>query len=342
MIYTEYVKIQDIIIHQVGNKLSMDGVKLSSHEIDMIDDLNELLVKHFLTPFRERLNMQFKSPLLNNSVYLLVKEMFANKKKFVHLSQELAKLLYENSVYSKIMNGEFYVVYFSNCVIDGQTSDAVGLFKTEQKTPYLRVTPITDGYTIAEEHGFCLKHFEKACLVFNVDEVSGYQIAVIDKTNKVPESQYWSDSFLQVKKRKTNSSQTESLFEMCKSFVSKLDDKDEVEKASMMNKALSILDDTEKIIELSRFKKEVFENQEVSDSFDEFRREKQTENQFELDEKFESDNSSLKKTGLKKLTTIHLDDCYDLVIRKAKDIEKGYDEKRQKHFYKLYFDKENK
>lgn len=341
MIYTEYVKIQDIIIHQVGNKLSMDGVKLSNHCIDVTDDLNELLVKHFLTPFRERLNMQFKSPLQNNSVYSLIKAIFANKTDFVHLSQELAKLLYENSVYSKIMNGEFYVVYFSNCVIEGQTSDAVGLFKTEQKTPYLRVTPIGESYTIAEEQGFSLKHFEKACLVFNVDEDSGYQIAVIDKTSKAPESQYWSDSFLQVKKRKTNSSQTESLFEMCKSFVSQLGDKDEVEKASMMNKALSILDDTEKIIELSSFKAEVFENQDVSDSFDEFRREKQTENQFELDEKFESDNSSIKKTGLKKLTTIHLDDNYDVIIRGTDDIEKGYDEKRQKYFYKLFYNKEN-
>ena len=340
MIYTEYVKIQDIVIHQVGNKLSMDGVKLSNHSIDVTDDLNELLVKHFLTPFRERLNMQFKSPLQNNSVYSLIKAIFANKTDFIHLSQELAKLLYENSVYSKIMNGEFYVVYFSNCVVDGLTSDAIGLFKTEQKTAYLRVTPIADSYTIAEEQGFSLKHFEKACLIFNKDEDSGYQIAVIDKANKAPESQYWSDSFLQVKKRKTNSSQTECLFEMCKSFVSQLDDKDEVQKANMMNKALLVLDASEKIIELEHFKDKVFGDQDVSDSFEAFRKDKQTENQFELDEKFESDNSSLKKTGLKKLTTIHLDDNYDVVIRGTNDIEKGYDEKRQKHFYKLFYDKE--
>lgn len=340
MIYTEYVKIQDIIIHQVGNKLSMDGVKLSDHCIDVTDELNELLVKHFLTPFRERLGLQFKSPLRNNSVYSLVKELFANKTDFIHLSQGLAKLLYENSTYSKIMNGEFYVVYFSNCVIDGITSDAVGLFKTEQKTAYLRVTPIADSYTIAEEQGFSLKHFEKACLIFNEDEDGGYQVAVIDKANKAPESQYWSDSFLQVKKRKTNSSQTACLFEMCKSFVSQIDDKDEIKKASMMNKALSILDDSGKIIELVHFKEEVFGEQGVSVSFDEYRKKKQSENQLKLDEKFESDNSSLKKTGLKKLTTIHLDDNYDVVIRGTNDIEKGFDEKRQKHFYKLFYDKE--
>lgn len=340
MIYTEYVKIQEIIIHQVGNKLSMDGVQLSNHSVDLPDKLNELLVNHFLASFRERPSMQFKAPLQNNRVYSLIKEMFANKSDFVFLSQELAKFLYKNSIYSKIRNGKFYVVYFSDCVIDGQTSDAIGLFKTEQKTPYLRVTPIVGGYTLAEEKGFCLKHFEKACLVFNKDENSGYQIAVIDKTSKALESQYWSDSFLQIKKRKTNGSQTECLFEMCKSFVSTLDDKDEVLKANMMNKALKILDDSEKIIELRHFQDEVFGEQSVADSFEKFRTENQIKKEFELDEKFETDNSFLKKTGLKKLTTIHLDDNYDLVIRGAKDIEKGYDEKRHKHFYKLFFDKE--
>lgn len=340
MIYTEYVKIQEIIIHQVGNKLSMDGVLLSNHCVDLSNNLNELLVNHFLASFRERPSMQFNYSLQNNRVYSLIKEMFTNRSDFVFLSQELAKILYEKSIYSKIRKGEFYVVYFSDCVIEGQTSDAIGLFKTEQKTPYLRVTPIVGGYTLAKEEGFCLKHFEKACLIFNKDEDSGYQIAVIDKTSKALESQYWSDSFLQIKKRKTNGSQTECLFEMCKSFVSTLDDKDEVLKANMMNKALEILDDSEKIIELSHFKDEVFGDQSVADSFEKFRTENQIKKEFELDEKFETDNSFLKKTGLKKLTTIHLDDNYDLVIRGAKDIEKGYDEKRQKHFYKLFFDKE--
>ena len=340
MIYTEYVRIQDIIIHQVGNKLSMDGVKLSKHGIDMTDDLNELLVNHFLTPFRERPSMQFKPTLQDNKVYTLVKSLFANKSDFVDLSQQLANLLYENSVYSKIRKGEFYVVYFSNCIFDGKTSDAVGLFKTELKTQYLQVTPVVDGYTIAEGQGLSLKHFEKACLIFNEDESSGYQIAVIDKNNKTFESRYWSDSFLQIRKRKTNSSQTASLFEMCKSFVSQLSDKDEIQKASMMNKALSILDESEKSIELGHFRDLVFGDQSTSDSFDEFRRERQSESLLDIDEKFVSDNSSLKKTGLKKLTTIHLDDNYDVVIHGTNDIEKGYDENRGKHFYKLFYDRE--
>lgn len=340
MIYTEYVKIQNIIIHQVGNKLSMDGVKLSNHTIGLTDELNEILVKHFLMPFRDRADMQFKAPLLNNSVYCLVKETFADQSIFIKCSQELAKLLYENSIYSKITNGEFYVVYFKDCVVGSQTSDAIGLFKTEQKTPFLRITPMHDGYSIEEVQGFSLKHFEKACLIFNVDQSSGYQVSVIDKTSKSGDAMYWTDSFLQVKKRKTRSTQTENLFEICKSYVSQLEETDENQKANMVNKAFSMLKESEEVITLHDFQENVFGNQHLVKDFEDFRKNEQSKKKIEIDEVFETDSSSLKKTGLKKLTTIHLDDSFDLTIKENSDLEKGFDEKRQKQFYKLYFNKE--
>lgn len=340
MIYTEYVKIQNIIIHQVGNKLSMDGVKLSNHTIGLTDELNEILVKHFLMPFRDRADMQFKAPLLNNSVYSLVKETFANQSNFITCSQELAKLLYENSTYSKITNGEFYVVYFKDCVVGSQTSDVIGLFKTEQKTPFLRITPMHDGYSIEEVQGFSLKHFEKACLIFNVDEATGYQVSIIDKTSKSGEAMYWTDSFLQVKKRKTSSTQTENLFEICKSYISQLKETDESQKANMVNKAFSLLKESEEVINLQGFQENVFGTQHLADNFEEYRKDEQSKKQIEIDEVFETDSTTLKKTGVKKLTTIHLDDNFDLVVKGQNDIEKGFDEKRQKHYYKLYFDKE--
>ena len=340
MIYTEYVKIQNIIIHQVGNKLSMDGVKLSNHTIGLTDELNEILVKHFLMSFRNRADMQFKAPLLNNSVYSLVKETFADQSIFIKCSQELAKLLYENSTYSKITNGEFYVVYFKDCVVGSQTSDAIGLFKTEQKTPFLRITPMHDGYSIEEVQGFSLKHFEKACFIFNVDQSSGYQVSVIDKTSKSGDAMYWTDSFLQVKKRKTRSTQTENLFEICKSYVSQLEETDENQKANMVNKAFSMLKESEEVITLHDFQENVFGSQHLVKDFEDFRKNEQSKKKIEIDEVFETDSSSLKKTGLKKLTTIHLDDSFDLTIKENSDLEKGFDEKRQKQFYKLYFNKE--
>lgn len=340
MIYTEYVKIRYLIIHQVGNKLSMDGVKLSNQAIVLTDELNEILVKHFLTPFRDRIDMQFKAPLENNNVYRLVKDVFTNPSLFIGYSQDLAKLLYENSTYSKISNGEFYVVYFKDCVVENRTSDAIGLFKTEQKTPFLKITSVHDGYSIEEEYGLNFKHFEKACLIFNVNGPTGYQISIIDKASKDTESNYWTESFLQVKRRKTNNTQTENLFELCKCFVSQLKETDESQKAKMVYNAFSMLKESERVISLQNFQEDVFGNQHLSKDFEEYRKEEQSIRQIEMDEEFEIDSSTLKKTGLKKLTTIHLDDSFDLVIKENSDLEKGFDEIRQKQFYKLYFEKE--
>ena len=151
---------------------------------------------------------------------------------------------------------------------------------------------------------------------------------------------YWTDSFLQVKKIKTSSTQTENLFEICKSYISQLKETDESQKANMVNKAFSLLKESEEVINLQGFQENVFGTQHLTDDFEEYRKDEQSKKQIEIDEVFETDSSTLKKTGVKKLTTIHLDDSFDLVVKGQNDIEKGFDEKRQKHYYKLYFDKE--
>ena len=197
-----------------------------------------------------------------------------------------------------------------------------------------------DGYSIEEVQGFSLKHFEKACLIFNVDEATGYQVSIIDKTSKSGDAMYWTDSFLQVKKRKTSSTQTENLFEICKSYISQLKETDESQKANMVNKAFSLLKESEEVINLQGFQENVFGTQHLADDFEEYRKDEQSKKQIEIDEVFETDSTTLKKTGVKKLTTIHLDDNFDLVVKGQNNIEKGFDEKRQKHYYKLYFDKE--
>lgn len=42
-------------------------------------------------------------------------------------------------MHPKINGGELYIAYFKDCVIDGQLTDGVGIFKSETKETYLRV-----------------------------------------------------------------------------------------------------------------------------------------------------------------------------------------------------------
>ena len=49
--------------------------------------------------------------------------------------------------------GEFYTVYFDDCIIDGETVDAVGLFKSENKDTFLKVFPSGNDFDVDSEQG---------------------------------------------------------------------------------------------------------------------------------------------------------------------------------------------
>lgn len=81
----------------------------------------------------------------------------------------------------------------------------------------------------------------------------------------------------------------------------------------MVNNAFSMLKESENVISLQNFQEYVFGEQCLSKDFEEYRKEEQSIKQIEIDEEFEVDSSTLKKAGLKKLTTIHLDDSFVLI-----------------------------
>ncbi len=65
----------------------------------------------------------------------------------------LAAHLYEKSVYPKIKTGEFYVIYFKDCILDEHTADAIGLFKSENKETFLKIFQNTENFNIESEEG---------------------------------------------------------------------------------------------------------------------------------------------------------------------------------------------
>ena len=65
----------------------------------------------------------------------------------------LKVVLYEQSTHPKTKGGEFYTVYFKDCIIDGETADAVGLFKSENKDTFLKIFPSGEGFEIESQQG---------------------------------------------------------------------------------------------------------------------------------------------------------------------------------------------
>lgn len=204
MISAINITIQNTALHKIQNKLRDEGMQLSKSCLDIKDSLQETLIDYFISPFKseEYFHFYHDSGIKYNAVFGLTLDIFNNPNTLHEHSVSLAKHLYDQSIHPKIKGGEFYVVYFKDCIIDGETVDAVGLFKSENKDTFLKVYPSGDGFEIESQQGVNINKLDKGCLIFNTDKENGYIVAVVDNTNKGAEAHYWIDDFLHVRQRK--------------------------------------------------------------------------------------------------------------------------------------------
>ena len=275
-----------------------------------------------------------------NEVYCYCSKIFAFTECLYEQSINLAKHLYDNSTHPKIKMGEFYVVYFRNCVINNQLVDAIGIFKSENKETFLKINHKEENFEIESETGISINKLDKGCLVFNIEKENGYLVAVVDNTNKGSDAKYWMDDFLHVRPRKDSFNQTQNMLSLCKSFVSQLpSDNGKVEKATYMNRSVEAL--KEESVNVETFAEQVFETPELVSEFKQYKESYQKERDIEIDDSFATASNAIKRRATGTMTTIKLDKNFDINIHGGEQyIERGYDEKRKMHYYQLFFKEE--
>lgn len=342
MLYTEYLSIKEIVLHKVGNKLNQDNIVFSNNLLVLNPKTEEILIKYFITPFKTNEYFHFfhESMLTFNEVYVYVSRIFENPECLYEQSVNLAKHLYEKSTHPKIKGGEFYVVYFKDCIIDGNTMDAVGLFKSENKDTFIKVHSSDKGFEIESENGTNINKLDKGCLIFNTEQENGYLVTIIDNTNKRNDAKYWTEDFLHVHPRKDSYNQTQNMLSLCKNFVSQLPENEgKVNKALLINKSVEALKNES--INIATFSNEVFKQPELISQFNKYREAYQAERGIKINDNFKTSSQALKQKGLGAITTIKLDKNFDINIHGGeKFIERGYDEEKKLYYYKLYFEEE--
>ncbi len=345
----EDINLDRIVVHNVGNKTNEEDLKLSKSEIDIEDDdVKDILLKYFLSAFNKEEFYNFtdeNQQLVNNAMYNYVAEVFESKTLFYEQSVNIAMHLYEKSNHPNIKGGEFYLVYFSNCVVDGESCDALGIFKSENKDTFLKVYQRQENFELGCESGINIKKLDKGCLVFNTEKEQGYKICIVDKTNKGNEALYWKQDFLGLKLREDNFYHTLNYLDMCKSFIKEsYGDEQEVPKADqidLMNKSINFFKE-EKQFDEEKFKKEVIENEPVIAAFDDFKGYYQDKNEIQVEPQFDISNDAVKGEQRYFKHVLKLDKNFHIYIHgKRKFIEKGYDTARDLNYYKLFFKEEN-
>ena len=341
------VQLAQVIVHKLGNPSRGEALKLSANPMTLNEgNLRELLTKYFLAPFNEHEQYRFthiSDPGLNE-VYHYATTIFDDPESFAQQSRLLAEFLYSKSTHAKVKEGELYVARFDNVPFGAGFTEAIGIFKSETKETFLKVLPQGENWDLIAEEGIDINKLDKGCLIFKQDGQNGFVVCVVDNTNKQQEARYWINDFLQVTRSANSYHYTDAALGMCKLFISnELAEKFDVSKSDqidMLNRSMDYFK-TKDEFSFTEFAEEVLHHPEVIESFTQYKQSYETAKQVIIEDAFDIHLSAVKKQQRVFKSVLKLDKNFHVYIHGRKDlIEKGYDERSGKHFYKLYFDEE--
>lgn len=341
MIQLHESKIQHCILHVVGNKNEDELYQLSDKEIVVDSKNNQTLTNYFLKPFiglEELWSFIHISDVQMNDMFQYLTTIFEDKSKFITCSRNIAKQLYNSCTHPKVKSGELYVVYLCDCFVDGNRTDAIGLFKSENKDTFIQINAIDGGFSIESLSGININKLDKGCLIFNTHKEDGYVVSVVDNSNR-REAKYWVEDFLQVKRKNDSYTQTQNAMAMCKGFISQLpSDIDKADKAAMMNRVVDSL--KQESVNIDSVAERAF-GPDHSAGFNSFRNEYQETHEVIFDDSFQGKPEAIKRRSTGTMTTIKLDKNFDVNIHGGEQfIERGYDEERGMKYYKFFFNEE--
>lgn len=335
---TKIGNIKAAVVQRVGNKSNDEGVSFSDSLCQM-DSVEEPFLKLINSAFKFNDWKQFYyiDDLELNPAYRFVTKIFDDETCIVQQANNLARHLYEQSIHPNIKIGEFYVVLLDNCEVDGEQTQAIGLFKSEVRETVLTVKMEKNRLVLSSEIGMSLKKLEKGCIVFNIDRENGYKVAVVDNTGSNTDAHYWVDNFLHVRNCNDDYHETERLMEMCTGFVTQLKEQSEVESAVAAKKTAAAFS-TGEPIQLDDLAGMICQNEEQRQAFETYRQ------SFEQEYGgFQDEVNVVKKAAnnkaVKRMTTLKLGSDFEVkVLNPGARIEGGIDKQSGKKYYTLYYE----
>jgi len=339
--------IDKVSVHYVGNKTNGGELRLSKSLLDTSDvAARELLSKFFLSPFSDPEFHSFtftNEDFTLNPLYNFASQMFSESDAFHENSVNIARHLYELSVHPQIKSGDLFVARISDMDVEGELTDAIGIFKSENRQAFLKLDNTGDDFSIRHDDGINIEKLDKGCLIFDIDKDSGFKVCIIDKSNKSSEAHFWKNIFLQVQACSDDYHQTKEFMNITKNFVTKqLTEEFEVSKTDqidLLNRSVEYFKSHDNYNK-EEFENEIFNNSDVIDSFRDFDKKFRDENNIEINEEFEISNQAVKKQARIFKSVLKLDKNFHIYIHGNRElIEKGVDDKGRK-FYKIFYDVE--
>jgi hypothetical protein len=340
--YSESV-IHSLIVHRV--RTYGEGCVLSEKATAFSNEnpMTPLLMQFFTNSFKPDIQYVFSGGD-DNMVSKLVSHLFEDPSAIVDVSAELANELHNCSTHPNIKSGDFYCVIIDNLKLYGELFRCIGLFKSESTETYLKVSVGGGAFSVNEEKGVSLKKVDKGALILR--NTSGEMfVMAMDAVAKKDEAVFWKEQFLKLEPREDNFFFTHNYLDLCKHFVTDVYNSEnrvsKTEQIDLLNRSIDYFSKN-KAFEVGDFESKVIENPEVINAFKEYREFFETERNVPLQQAFNIEEQAVKKQKRYFKSVLKLDKNFHVYVHGNQNlIERGYDQQKGMHYYRLYFDYES-
>lgn len=342
--YTDAV-LQSAAVHRIGNPVREEPLLLSNGLLELSDaELKRLLQQYCLAPLNKLHEQYHFQDIADNPLYDLAAEIFSEPEQLLENSRRMAEHLYQLTDHTAVKEGELYVVLFDQLLVNGEETQALGIFKSETKEPFLTLTRREQHFTLGyEPDGINLQKLDKGCLILNRNASDGYRLLVLDHSNRTV-AQFWTDRFLKAMVLQDEYQQTQAVMGAYRRFVTEeiapqyqMEKPDQIE---LLNRSMQYFKQKDHF-DMDDFSKEVIGNEQGAALFREYKSRYDEEHDLPPVETFDIHPAAVKKQSRVYKSVLKLDRNFHIYIHGNREyIEKGFDAGKNLHYYKVYFQDE--
>ena len=341
--YTE-TNVDKVSVHHIGNRNNGEDIVLSQAQLDLSDfKLRQLLLDYFLSGFKTAEFYSFtftNEDFKRNAMFDYSSEIFEGIDTFHMKSCDIAKHLFELSNHPQIKSGDLFVAHFTNLNVENEAVSAIGIFKSENRQPFLKLNQYDNEFILKHDVGINIEKVEKGCLILNIEKEEGYKVCLIDKSSKSNEAQFWKDSFLMLKPRDDEFHKTKEIMNITKNYVAKQMTDDfrvnKTDQIDILNRSLGYFK-THESYNKKEFEQDVLRDDELINSFQKFEKSYKLDNAINLEDNFNISTPAVKKQAKIFKSILKLDKNFHVYIHGNRELIEQGTEADGRRYYKLYY-----
>lgn len=349
MIKRHKASLKRCIIHKVGNKFNGTKNAFSDALVDFDETTYNLILPYLLKPFvsvAESYRFHHHSNVGLNEINIYSDQLFVEDADFIEISKHIVTHLFEQSNSAQIKTGDVLICHFENIQYEDYFTDAIGIFKIEDKTEFFQTYLEQNSYDILVQKGIQAKKVDKGCLILNTSDMEGKIVLSVD--NNTYDTQYWIKSFLNIKYPDDSNQHTKNCIELCREFSKEVLQPNfgGQQQSHFLAKTVDFFKENE-IVNIEAFKEEVFNEEDQIQLFEDYKKTYESDHNLIIRNQFDVSEIALKKQKQKIKTEIKLDTNIQIKLdidapdASAEYLERGYDDVKKMQFYKVFFNAES-